>query len=571
MLEVNELAKEHDYYLVGSRVVSPNNQFLAFGEDTLSRRIFTIRFKDLRTGTFLKESIPKTSGKVVWADDNKTLFYTRKDEALRPHKVFRHILGTDPAEDEEIFHEADESFSVELYKTKSKKYIIIGSYATLSNEYHVLRSDAPLGDFELFAPREYKHEHFITHANNQFFIRTNWNAPNFRLMQCSESLTSKDNWQEIIAHRSNVLIENIEIFVGHWVLSERVDGLTQLRVRTKEGDQHHIDFGQETFSAYTTTNREYETDKVRIGFTSLNTPNTVYDYDMSTRKLELLKQVEVVGSFSPHDYHSERVSARASDGTMIPISIVYRKGFEKNGQQPLLLYGYGSYGISIDPTFSSARLSLLDRGFAFAIAHVRGGQEMGRQWYEDGKFLQKKNTFTDFIACGRHLVEHKFASPKLLFAMGGSAGGLLMGAVINMAPSLFKGVLAAVPFVDVVTTMLDESIPLTTGEYDEWGNPNDQMYYTYMKSYSPYDNVTSTAYPAILVTTGLHDSQVQYWEPAKWVAKLRDLKTDQNILLLHTNMETGHGGASGRFTRHKETAMEYAFFLDMAATMSSKI
>jgi len=570
MLEVNDLAKDHDYYLVGTRTVSPNNQFLAFGEDTLSRRIFTIRFKDLTTGTLLEERIPNTSGSIVWADDNKTLFYTRKDEALRPHKVFRHVLGTDPEDDTEIFHEADESFSVVVYKTKSKKYIIIGSYATLSNEYHVLRSDDPEGTFALFAPREHKHEHFITHADNQFFIRTNWNAPNFRLMECAEGQTTKENWREIIPHSANVLIENIEIFANYWVLSERVDGLTQLRVRTKDGNHHHIDFGQETFSAYTTINREYDTEKVRIGFTSLTTPNTVYDYDMSTRKLELLKQIEVVGSFSPDDYHSERISAKASDGTMIPISIVYRKGFEKNGKQPLLLYGYGSYGISIDPTFSSARLSLLDRGFAFAIAHIRGGQEMGRQWYEDGKFLQKKNTFTDFIECGQYLLEQKFASPELLFAMGGSAGGLLMGAVVNMAPSLFKGVLAAVPFVDVVTTMLDESIPLTTGEYDEWGNPNDPTYYAYMKSYSPYDNVTEAEYPAILVTTGLHDSQVQYWEPAKWVAKLRDLKKDQNILLLHTNMETGHGGASGRFTRHKETAMEYAFFLDLAARFSSE-
>ncbi|MCB0669637.1 MAG: S9 family peptidase [Saprospiraceae bacterium] len=565
MLDANELAKPFDFYLIGGRSVSEDNKILAYGEDTLSRRIYTLRFKNLETGEMLPDVIENTTGQAVWANDNNTVFYTRKDASLRPFKIFRHVLGTAPASDIEVFHEQDETFNTYIYKTTSRKFLIIGSYATLSNEYRILNADDPLGKFRIFLPREEKHEHFITHGGDRFYIRTNWSdAPNFRLMVTDERNTGKENWKEIIAHRSDVLLDDVDVFKDFLVLSERVDGLTKLNIRDLSGAEHFIDFQQETYTCYTSINRNFDTDVVRIGFTSLTTPNTTYDYNMRTRKLELLKQEEVVGDFNPEDYTSERIYATARDGVRVPISLVYRKGFSRDGSHPLLLYGYGSYGFSIDPTFNSARLSLIDRGFVFAIAHIRGGQEMGRQWYEAGKFFNKKNTFTDFIDCARHLVSQKYTSEENLFGIGGSAGGLLIGAVINMAPELFKGVIAAVPFVDVVTTMLDESIPLTTGEYDEWGNPNQLDYYTYMKSYSPYDNVESKAYPAILVTTGLHDSQVQYWEPAKWVAKLRDLKTDRNPLLLHTNMETGHSGAAGRFQRHKETAMEYAFLLDLA-------
>lgn len=565
MLDANELAKPFDFYLIGGRSVSEDNKILAYGEDTLSRRIYTLRFKNLVTGEMLPDVIENTTGQAVWANDNNTVFYTRKDASLRPYKIFRHVLGTAPASDVEVFHEQDETFNTYVYKTTSKKFLIIGSYATLSNEYRILNADDPLGNFRIFLPREEKHEHFITHGGDRFYIRTNWSdAPNFRLMVTDERNTAKENWKEIIAHRSDVLLDDVDVFKDFLVLNERVDGLTKLNIRDLSGDEHFIDFQQETYTCYTSTNRNFDTDVVRIGFTSLTTPNTTYDYNMRTRELELLKQEEVVGDFNPADYTSERIYATARDGVRVPISLVYRKGFTRDGNHPLLLYGYGSYGFSIDPTFNSARLSLIDRGFVFAIAHIRGGQEMGRQWYEAGKFFNKKNTFTDFIDCARHLVTQKYTSEENLFGIGGSAGGLLIGAVVNMAPELFKGVIAAVPFVDVVTTMLDESIPLTTGEYDEWGNPNQLDYYTYMKSYSPYDNVEPKAYPAMLVTTGLHDSQVQYWEPAKWVAKLRDLKTDRNPLLLHTNMETGHSGASGRFQRHKETAMEYAFLLDLA-------
>jgi oligopeptidase B len=565
MINVNELAKGYDYYQVGALAVSRDNRILAFSEDTLSRRIYTIRFKDLETGQMLPEKILNTTGNAVWANDGKTVFYTRRDDALRPYKIFRHTLGTDPASDQEVFHETDETFNVAIYRTTTNKYLIIGSYATLSNEYRLLDANDPNGDFQIFLPREPRHEHSITHAADKFYIRTNWQgATNFRLMETDETKTGKEHWKEVIPHRSDVLLDDVHAFKDYLVLSERVNGLTQLTIRDQKGHTHHIEFGQEAYTAFTGINREYDTEIVRIGFTSLTTPLTTYDYHMGKRELTLLKQEEVLGGFSAANYTSERIMVTARDGIKIPVSLVYRKGFRKDGTQPVLLYGYGSYGYSVDPSFNPARLSLLDRGFAFAIAHVRGGQEMGRQWYEDGKFLKKKNTFTDFIDCARHLVKEKYTSSDNLFALGGSAGGLLIGAVINMAPDLFKGVIAAVPFVDVVTTMLDEKIPLTTGEYDEWGNPNDPEYYTYIKSYSPYDNVEARAYPTMLVTTGLHDSQVQYWEPAKWVAKLRDLKTDRNPLLLHTDMETGHSGAAGRFQRHRETSMEYAFLLDLA-------
>ena len=564
LLDVNVPAANYDFYSASGLQVSPDNKLLSYGEDTLSRRIYTIRIKNLETGDMLEDVIPNTTGRAIWANDNQTLFYTVKDEALRSYKIFKHKLGTPSTDDVEIFHEKDETFSTFVYKTKSQKYIVIGSFQTLSTEYRVLNADTPDADFQIFQPRERDLEYGIAHFDNEWYIRTNLDAKNFRLMKTGEGATTKDNWQEVIAHRSDVLLEDMEIFQDYLVLGERIAGITKLRVIPKEGEEHYIDFGEDSYLAYPSANFNFDTDVIRVGFTSLTTPNSVFDYNMDTKEFTLLKQQEVVGGFNSDDYTSERHFATARDGAKVPISLVYKKGFEKNGKAPLLLYGYGSYGASMDPYFSSVRLSLLDRGFVFAIAHIRGGEEMGRQWYEDGKLLNKKNTFTDFIDCGEYLVKQGYTNPDQLFAMGGSAGGLLMGAIVNMRPDLWKGVIAAVPFVDVVTTMLDESIPLTTGEYDEWGNPNEEQYYNYIKSYSPYDNVEAKEYPAMLITTGLHDSQVQYWEPAKWVAKLREMKTDSNPLLLHTNMDAGHGGQSGRFRRYRETAMEYAFLLELA-------
>lgn len=565
MLDANELAKPYKYYAVGNRAVSSNNKILAYGEDTLSRRIYTLRFKNLETGKMLPDVIPNTSGGAVWANDNQTIFYSVKDDALRPYKVFKHKLGTSASADVEVFHEADETFASGVYKTKSKRYIVIASFQTLSTEYRVLDADKPDGAFKIIQPRTRGLEYSMDHYGDKFYIRTNLDAKNFRLMETPVTATTKENWKEVIPNRDDVLLEGMEIFEDYLVLSERIKGITQLRVRPWDGSaEHYVQFGEDAYLAYVDVNPEFNTDVLRVGYTSLTTPASTYDYNMSTKKLTQLKQQAVLGGFNRDDYASERIYVKVRDGVQVPVSIVYKKGFKKDGSQPFLIYGYGSYGASMDPTFNSARLSLLDRGFGFAIAHIRGGEELGRQWYEDGKLLKKKNTFNDFVDCSEYLVQNKYTNTDKLFAMGGSAGGLLMGAVVNMRPDLFKGVIAAVPFVDVVTTMLDESIPLTTGEYDEWGNPNDKTYYDYMKSYSPYDNVSAQAYPAMLVTTGLHDSQVQYWEPAKWVARLRAKKTDKNPLLLYTNMDTGHGGASGRFERYKEVAMEYAFLLDLA-------
>ena len=571
MLDINEMAKGHDYYNVGGRVVSEDNKLLCFAEDTLSRRIYTLRFKNLETGEMLEDVIPCSAGGAVWANDNKTVFYTTREEGtLRAYKVFRHVLGTAVADDVEVWHETDNTFSCFASKTKSDKYIVIGSYQTLSQEYRVLEADNPTGEFRLIQPRERDLEYSISHFGDKFYIRTNLDAKNFRLMSTPENATSKDNWEEVIPHRTDVLFEDMDIFKNYLVLSERKDGITQLRIRPWEGTEHYINFPEDAYVAYTSINPEFDTETLRFGYTSMTTPSSTFDYNMKTKERELLKEQEVLGEFNKDDYKSERIMVTARDGARVPVSMVYHKDFKKDGQQPILLYAYGSYGNSMEPYFSSSRLSLLDRGFAFAIAHIRGGEEMGRHWYEDGKLLKKINTFNDFIDCGDYLVENNYTNKEKLFAMGGSAGGLLMGAVVNMRPELWKGAVAAVPFVDVVTTMLDESIPLTTFEYDEWGNPNDKTYYEYMKSYSPYDNVEGKEYPALLVTTGLHDSQVQYWEPAKWVAKMRELRTDNEPLLLHTNMDAGHGGQSGRFRRFKETALEYAFLLDLAGKVQIK-
>ncbi len=564
LLDQNELAQTHTYHALGGMQVSPNNELLAFGEDTVSRRIYTIRFKNLETGETLKDVLENTTGSVAWANDNKTVFYTQKDESLRSYKIYRHVLGTEQSEDVEIFHEADETFNTGVYRSKSGAYIIIGSGATVSNEYRFLSADTPNGEFTVFQPRERHLEYSIAHYKDYFYVLTNLEAKNFRLMRTSLNATEKANWEEVIPHRDDVLLEDLELFEDYLVLGERKNGLTQLHVMAWDNSQdYYIPFNDAAYVVFTTINRDYDTHLLRYGYSSLTTPSTQYEFNMKTKDQTLLKRQEVIGGHDPDNYQAERLYITAADGAKVPVSLVYKKGLEKDGKNPLLLYGYGSYGYSIDPSFSSIRLSLLNRGFVFAIAHIRGSETMGRAWYEDGKLLNKRNTFTDFNDCAEHLINEKFTSQEHLYAMGGSAGGLLMGAVMNMRPDLYNGIVASVPFVDVVTTMLDESIPLTTGEFDEWGNPKDPTYYDYMKSYSPYDNVSAQNYPNVLVTTGLHDSQVQYWEPAKWVAKLRDLKTDDTLLLLHTNMDAGHGGASGRFEALKEVALEYAFLLDL--------
>jgi oligopeptidase B len=565
LLNVNEMAKGHAFYHLAGFSVSTDNNLIAFGVDTVSRRKYTIHFKNLKTGEMLPDEIPVTSGRAAWANDNKTVFYALKDdETLRPYKIMKHVLGIDSASDKELFEEKDVTFDTYVYKSKSKKYLIIGSSSTLSDEYRFLDAGNPDGKFQIIQPREKDLLYDVDHYQDKFYIRTNYQAKNFRLMETPINKTTKENWKEIIPHRDDVLLQQFEIFKDFLVINEQKNGLPHLRImRWDKKGEHYLDFGEEAYTAYIAYNPEFDTDLLRYGYESMTTPNSVFDYNMNTKEKTLLKQQEVLGDFDSNNYHTERLYATARDGTRVPISLVYRKGLKKNGDNPLLLYGYGSYGYSTSPTFSSARLSLLDRGFAYAIAHVRGGQEMGRYWYEEGKLLKKKNTFTDFIDCAEYLIAEKFTNPERLFAQGGSAGGLLMGAVVNMRPDLFKGVIAAVPWVDIVTTMLDPTIPLTTAEYDEWGNPNKKEYYDYMLSYSPYDNVKAQDYPAMLVTTGLHDSQVQYFEPAKWVAKLRALKTDKNILILDTDMESGHGGASGRFKRYKRTALEYAFILDL--------
>ena len=571
MLDVNQLAKGFDYYAVGGRSVSPDNKLLVYGEDTLSRRIYTLRIKDLTTGKMLADVIPNTGGGATWAEDNKTIFYVTKDSTLREYRVWKHKIGTPSSADALVYEEADETFGAFVYKTKSKKYIVIGSYSTMSQEYSFLDATNPDGKFTVFQKRVRGLEYGIEHFNDIWYVRTNKDAKNFRLMKTPVGATGQENWTEVIPNRSDVLLEGMDVFKDYLVLSERKGGITQLRVMPTTGQEHYIEFGEKAYVAMTSVNPEFDTDVLRLNYQSMTTPNTTYDYNMKSKEKTMLKQQEVLGGFNTSDYRSERIMVKVRDGVEVPVSIVYHKDTPIDGTSPCLLYGYGSYGASMDPSFSMSRLSLLNRGFVFAIAHIRGGEEMGRQWYEDGKLLNKKNTFTDFIDCGKYLAANKYADPKRLFAMGGSAGGLLMGAVVNMAPDMWAGVIAAVPFVDVVTTMLDESIPLTTGEFDEWGNPKDKTYYEYIKSYSPYDNVEAKSYPPMLVTTGLHDSQVQYWEPAKWVARLREMKTDHNPLLLHTNMEAGHGGASGRFKQFKETALEYTFLLDLAGKMDSNI
>jgi oligopeptidase B len=566
VLDGNQLAAGHEFFSIGGWSVNAAHDIVAYAVDTQGRRIHNVYFKHVETGELLPDNLPDVTENLAWANDNKTLFYCKQDATtLRAFQIYRHVLGTDWSDDKLIFEETDETFSTWIFKTKSKKYLMIVSSQTLSHEYRYLDADDPFGEFTTFLPRQRGHEYHVAHFEDRFLIRSNDGARNFRLMATSIGHTGKENWHEIVPHRENVYLGDIEVFKDFLVLEERQRGLTQLRVIPwRGGADHYIEFAEPAYRARLSMNPELDTSMLRFEYTSMKTPLTIYDYDMTTRQAVLLKQEEVLGGFDASQYETERLYVRAADGAEVPLSIVYRKGMERDGQNLLLLYGYGAYGFSIDAAFASPRLSLLDRGFIFAIAHVRGGQELGRRWYDEGKLLQKKNTFTDFIACAKFVVQEKLTGPDKLFAMGRSAGGLLMGAVFNMRPDLFRGVVAEVPFVDVVTTMLDPSIPLTTGEYDEWGNPEQKEYYDYMLSYSPYDNVESKPYPHLLVTGGLCDSQVQYWEPAKWVAKLRAVKTDNNRLLLKTNMDAGHGGASGRFRRHLETAFAYAFLLDLA-------
>lgn len=567
MLNVNELAEGYAYYAIGGRSVSPDNSLLVYGVDTVSRREYTLFVKNLETGELLADQIPATTGGATWANDNRTLFYTKKDPVtLRSYRIYKHILGTPASADELVYEETDESFSCGVGKSKSNAFLMISSYSTVSTEWRVLDANTPEGDWRVIQPRERDLEYGVEHFGDHFYITTNRDAKNFKLVRTPLERTTYAHWEDVLPHRENTLLEGVELFENYLVIEERTDGLTQLRVKSWDGARDfYLEFNDPAYMAYIGANPDFKTDVLRYGYTSLTTPNSVFEFNMETHDTELLKQQEVLGgTFDPANYQSERIMVLARDGvTAVPVSIVYRKGVERNGENPFLLYAYGSYGYSMDAGFSSTRLSLLDRGFVYAIAHIRGGQEMGRQWYEDGKLFNKMNTFTDFIDCGKAMVEAGFTSPEHMYAMGGSAGGLLMGAVMNMAPNQFNGVIAAVPFVDVINTMLDESIPLTTGEFDEWGNPKQQDFFEYMMQYSPYDNVEAKAYPHTLVTTGYWDSQVQYWEPAKWVAKLRELKTDDNLLIMHCNMETGHGGASGRFKRYKEVAMEYAFLMQL--------
>lgn len=565
LFNVNDEAEGHEYFQLGGLNVSPNNKLAAFAVDTVSRRQYVIRIKNLETGEIYEDEIKNTTGGSVWANDNKTLYYTLKDPVtLRSEKIFRHTLGTDASEDVEVFHEKDETFGTYVYKTKSKEFIVIGCYNTVSSEFRVLSADDPKGAFKVVQPRERDLEYSISHFGDSFYILTNKDgATNFKLMKAPITKTGKENWVDVIPHRDDTLLEDISIFKDYLVLEERTNGLSKVRIKRWDNTKdEYLPFDEETYSVSVYANPEFDTDIIRYAYNSFTTPNSVIDYNMKDRSKDLKKEQEVLGGkFDKSNYKSERVWATARDGKKVAISLVYHKDTKLSKDTPLLQYAYGSYGYTIPDGFSTTRLSLLDRGFVYALTHIRGGQYLGREWYEDGKMLHKKNTFNDFVDCSKFLIDNNYTSADHLYAMGGSAGGLLMGAIVNMNPELYNGVVAAVPFVDVVSTMLDESIPLTTGEFDEWGNPKNKEYYEYILSYSPYDQVAAKEYPNMLVTTGYFDSQVQYWEPAKWVAKLRDVKKGDYVLLMHTNMDAGHGGASGRFDALKETARDYTFFL----------
>ncbi len=567
IIDVNKMAEGHEYFALVGLNVSENNKLASFAVDTISRRQYDLQFKNLETGKIYPEVIKNTTGGSAWANDNKTIFYTKKDPVtLRSDKIYRHVLGTDASEDVLIYEEKDDTFGTFVYKTKSKKYIIIGCYNTLSNEYRFVNADSPNNDFKIIQSRERDLEYSVSHFEDSFYILTNKDgATNFKLMKTPVAKTEKDNWVDVIPHRDDSLLEEASIFKDYLVLEERSNGLNKIRVKSWNGKaDYYLPIDEETYSISVSANPDFDTNILRYSYSSLTTPSSVIDFNMIEKSKDVKKEQEVLGGkFDKNNYKSERVWATTRDGKKVAVSMVYHKETDINKNTPLLLYAYGSYGHTISDRFSSIRLSLLDRGFIFAVAHVRGSEYLGRKWYEDGKMFNKINTFNDFIDASKYLIDNNYTSAKHLYAEGGSAGGLLMGAIVNMNPELYHGVIAAVPFVDVVTTMLDESIPLTTGEFDEWGNPKNKDSYDYMLSYSPYDQVKTHSYPNILVTTGLNDSQVQYFEPAKWVAKLRELKTDNNILLLHTNMDTGHGGASGRFDALKEIAIDYSFLFDL--------
>lgn len=572
LFDCNKMAEGHTYFRLVGLSISPDNTMITFGIDLTGRRQYTIQIKSLITNEIFPDAIENTTGSSTWANDNLTLFYAKKDEqTLRSNKIYKHKIGDSEALDTLVFTETDDTFGAAVYKTKSKKYIVIACYSTLTNEYHILNADTPNAHFDIFQPRIRGLEYSISHYEDHFYILTNKdNATNFKLMKTSDTKTAAENWVEVIAHREAVLLEDIEIFKDYLVISERTNGLNQIRITRWDNTQdYYLPFDNETYTASAGTNVDFDTEILRYNYNALITPASVIDFNMRTKEKEIKKEQDVLDSkFDKNNYISERLWATAEDGTKIPMSLVQHKNTKRDGKAPLLQYAYGSYGSTIDPYFSTIRLSLLDRGFIYVIAHIRGSEYLGREWYENGKLLQKKNTFTDFIDCTRHLISHKYTSNAHCYAMGGSAGGLLMGVILNQAPHLYNGVISQVPFVDVISTMLDDTIPLTTGEYDEWGNPNDKTYYDYIKSYSPYDNVTAQDYPHLLVTTGLNDSQVQYWEPAKWVAKLRAFKQNSNKLFLNTNMDAGHGGASGRFESLKEDAQEFVFLLDLEGITS---
>ena len=565
LLDVDKMAEGHAYYAASGFSISPDNNKMIFGVDDVSRRQYKLFLKDLKTGKITDLNIKNTTGSATWANDNNTIFYTAKNpETLLSEKIMRHVIGTDPKNDAVVYHEKDNTNYIGQFKSKNQKYILISSSATTSSEIRFISADRPMDEFKVFQPRMKDVLYDVTALEDKFLITTNKDALNFKVMETPLNKTGVENWKDFIPHRTDVLMEGIDEFKNYLVFQERQNGLTQLVIlNRKTGKKEFLKFDEPTYALYPSGNPEYNTDNFRFGYTSMITPSSQFEQNLTTGKRTLLKEQEVLGGYDKNNYVTERVFATAKDGTKIPMSIVYKKGMEKNGKNPLLLYAYGSYGNSMDATFNSSRLSLLDRGFIYVLTHIRGGQEMGRQWYEDGKMMKKINTFTDFIDSGKYLIEQNYTSPKHLYAQGGSAGGLLMGAVMNMAPDMWNGVISQVPFVDVVNTMLDESIPLTTNEYDEWGNPNNKDAYFYMKSYSPYENIEKKNYPNTLITTGLHDSQVQYFEPAKWTAKLRDMKTDNNIILLKTDMSYGHGGASGRFDYLKDLALVYAFMFKL--------
>lgn len=562
LLDINKEAAGFSHFDVGAFEVSPDHSLLAYSVDTTGGEEYTIYIRDLATGQNLPDAIPNTYG-LEWAGDNNTIFYTTLDAAHRPHRLWKHVLGSDPARDALVYEEADESFYVGIGMTKSRQYLMLSLGSISSNEYRYLKSDTPDGEWKIVAPRRKDVEYSVAHHGDRFYIVTNDGAKNFKVVFAPVADPGPANWTEFLPHREAVKVDAVECFADNMVVYERENGLKRMRIiDLGSGNFHYVDFPEPVYSFEAASNPEFDSDVVRFTYNSLVTPKSVFDYNMKDHSRELMKEYEVRGGYDRSQYASERIFATASDGVKVPISLVYKKGIKRDGSDPLLLYAYGSYGYSIEPSFSSNRLSLLDRGVIFAIAHIRGGDEMGRQWYDDGKLLKKKNTFTDYIACAEHLIAEKYTSADRLAAFGGSAGGLLMGAVVNMRPDLFQVVFASVPFVDVINTMLDETIPLTVIEFDEWGNPKNKEYYDYMLSYSPYDQTKAQDYPHMLIDAGLNDPRVGYWEPAKWVAKLRSMKTDNNDLVFKIEMGAGHMGASGRYDYLKDIAFEYAFILD---------